>query len=127
MTSATGSPKSPDAPPGKEPEAKDAGNSSDYLSFATHIERTAKSANVKIKRFQPKKQPISAKKAKYYEPVALQITFDCNLQSMLKLLHGLEKGSRLARVEHLDLRRDLKKGGNVEVTLDLIGYEPKAR
>jgi len=124
---ATGSAEAPNIPPGTPPKPPTPGKSSAAVSFATYLERTAKAAKVKPQRIRPRKQPKSAKQMKYYQPVALQIKFSCNLQSLLKLLHGLEKGPRLARVEHIDLRRDLKKGGNLEVTLDVIGYESKAR
>jgi hypothetical protein len=124
---ATGSAEARSAPPETPPKPPASAKSSAAVSFATYLERTAKAAKVKPQRIQPRKQPKSAEQMKYYQPVALQIKFSCNLQSLLKLLHGLEKGPRLARVEHIDLRRDLKKGGNLEVTLDVIGYESKAR
>ncbi len=127
MTAATGSARPPDPRPAGESAPRAGAPTSDSLSFAAHVERTAKQAKVKIKRYLPKKQPAGAKKYKYFEPVSLQINFDTNLDNFLKFLHELEKGSRLARVERLDLRRDVNKGGNLEVTLDLIGYEPKAR
>ncbi len=97
------------------------------LSLAAYLDQTTKKAGVKIKNIKPKKLTASQKDRKYFRASTVQVTFDTKLQSLLKLLHALEKGERLIRIEDINLRRDLKKGDTVSVTLDIVGYVPQGR
>ena len=97
------------------------------ISLATHLERIAKKSGVKIKKVTQRKPSACWKGNRYFKAVGLQIGFEANIQSLIKLLHALEKGARLVRVEQAEFRRDLKKGQNIRVTLYVVGYESVAR
>ena len=105
---------------GGEPDAPGGG----AFSFAAHLERVAKSAKVKVKRISVGKRPAGEKGLKHFAPVTLQVNADGNIQALIKLLHGLEKGERLARVDRFSLKQDLKKPGALALTLDVVGYAP---
>lgn len=109
------------------PAAQAAELSTGAYSFAAHLDRVAKSAKVKVKRISTKKRPSGEKGLRHFEPVALQVTAEGNVQALVKLLHGLEKGERLVRVERLNLSQDLKKRGALTITLDVVGYVPAGK
>ena len=97
------------------------------ISVATHLERLAKKSGVKLNKVTPRKPSRRCKGDKHIGPVGLTIGFEANIQSLIKLLHALEKGERLVRVEQAEFRRDLKKPQNIQVTLYVVGYELGAR
>ena len=97
------------------------------ISVATHLERLAKKSGVKLNKVTPRKPSRRCKGDKHIGPVGLTIGFEANIQSLIKLLHALEKGERLVRVEQAEFRRDLKKPQNIQVTLHVVGYELGAR
>jgi hypothetical protein len=100
-------------------------NAATGVCLATHLERIAKTSGVKIKQISPKSGSRSGKSNKHFNAVALKITIESNIESLIKLLHAIEKGERLVRVEQIRLRRDLKKG-SVATTIDVVGYEAAA-
>ena len=107
--------------------AAEVGRPSSGVSLAAHLERTAKKSGVKIKRISPKKQSRGRRGTRHFSSVALQIRIESDMQNLIKLLHALEKGERFVRIEQMQLRRDLKKGNNMEISLDIVGYEAVAR
>ena len=110
---------------GGEPDAPGGGAAQPgAFSFAAHLERVAKSAKVKVKRISVGKRPAGEKGLKHFAPVTLQVNADGDIQALIKLLHGLEKGERLARVDRFSLKQDLKKPGALTLTLDVVGYAP---
>jgi len=113
--------KSAEKKPDK-PEDKQRG-----IAVATHIERLAKKAGVEIKKVVPKKPSAARPADKFFRPAAWQISCEPKVQSLIKLLHALEKGERLLRIEQANFRCDLKKGQTVQVTLHVVGYEAVTR
>ena len=55
--------------------------------------------------------------------VALQADVECNTESLVKLLHALEKGERFARVDDLKIHHEMKKPDALSVTLRILAYE----
>ena len=106
-----------------EEAAPEAGRPSSGVSLAAHLERTAEKSGVKIERISPKRQSRGRRGTRHFNSVALQVRLESNVQNLIKLLHALEKGERFVRVEQIQLRRDLKKGDNMQVSLDIVGYE----
>ena len=104
-----------------------AGTPSSVVSLAAHVERAAKKAGVKIERISPKRQSRARRGTRHFNSVALQVRLESDIQNLIKFLHALEKGERFLRVEQMQLRRDLKKGDVMKVTLDVFGYEAVAR
>ena len=49
-----------------------------------------------------------------------------DVSGLVKVLHGLEKGARFARVDSLKIHRDLNRPGALEATLIVVAYEPVA-
>jgi hypothetical protein len=110
-----------------ERAAASAGRPASGVSLAAHVERTAKKAGVKIERISPKRQSRARRGTRHFDSVALQVRIESDMQNLIKLLYGLEKGERFVRVEQMQLRRDLKKGDAMKVSLDVVGYEAAAR
>ncbi len=125
--SAVASKGKPEAKPPAKKEAKEAKKSAAAPKFAAYLAQTAKKSGVKVKEIKPKRESRGRKRAKYFSTAALQIKFEGSIQNLNKLLHALEKGNRLVRIEQLQLRRDLKKGNTLTVTLDVVGYDAAAR
>jgi hypothetical protein len=46
-----------------------------------------------------------------------------NVQALVKLLHALEKGPRLLRIEDVKIKQDLAKAGQMSVTMGVLAYE----
>ena len=114
-------PKTEEAKPAK-PAAPKSG-----ISLAAHLERIAKKSGIKINKVTPRKPSACWKGNRYFKAVGLQVGFQTKIQSLIKLLHALEKGERLVRVEQVGFSRDLKKGQNIRVSLQVVGYESVAR
>jgi len=93
------------------------------VSFIAHIERTAKKSGVNLKRLSRGRAVRSAKKVPRFTAVGLHLSFDTQVKQLTKFLYALENGDRLARIERSDIRRDLKKPNNIQVTLNVVGYE----
>jgi len=93
------------------------------VSFVAHIERTAKKSGVSLKRLSRRNPVRSAGKVPQFTAVGLQLSFDTKVQQLTKFLYALENEDRLVRIERLDFRRDLKKPENIQVSLNIVGYE----
>lgn len=93
-------------------------------SLATYIEKNAMAAKIKLKRITPKKSTSGKKGTKHFEPVTLQVNFECQVTNLVQLLHDLEKGELLVRVDKLEITRDVAQGDKLNASLDLSSYEP---
>jgi len=96
------------------------------VRLAAQLERLASKSGVKIKRVSPKKAPGSKQGRKHFTQVMMQVTFECNIDTLIKMLHALEKGDRFIRVERLQLTRNLSKGDTIDASLDVLAYEAEA-
>ena len=133
----------PDAKPGEAPEAAKDGAADgaadgeksakparaavpviEASSLATYVEKNAMAAKIKIKRITPKKGASGKKGTKYFEPVTLQVSFECQITNLVQLLHDLEKGELFVRVDKLEITRDVAQGDKLNASLDLSSYEP---
>jgi len=116
---------------GKAPSAAPtprSGSGADAVGLAAQLERLAKKAGLQIKRIKARPSSRGAKRYKHYRTIALQLSAEGNIGSLMKLLYEIEKGERFVRVERFQLRRDAKKGSKIEISaLDVIGYEPVVR
>ena len=116
---------------GKAPPATPtprSGSGADAVGLAAQLERLAKKVGLQIKRIKARPSARGAKRYKHYRTIALQLSAEGNIQSLMKLLYEIEKGERFVRVERFRLRRDAKKGSKIEISaFDVIGYEPVAR
>ncbi len=117
------SPAEETADPAAVAVEQNSGTGSSGVCLAAHLERIAKTSGVNIKRISPRKRASAGKSNKHFGAVALKVNIESNIENLIKLLYAIEKGERLIRVESIQLRRDLKKGGNVATTLDVVGYE----
>ena len=97
------------------------------VAVAAYVERQAKAADIRLNSITPTTPARSYKEGKSLTPVGLQVSMETSTAALVKLLHALEKGNRLIRIEQVDIRRDIKKGPNVTVTLYIVGYEASAR
>lgn len=110
-------PPDPAAPPKTPPV--------EASSLATYIEKHAMAAQIKIKRIAPKKNTTGKKQTTYFEPVTLQVSFECQITGLLALLQRLEHGELFTRIDQLDITRDVKKGDLLTASLDVSSYEPR--
>jgi len=94
-------------------------------SLATYVEKTAKAAQIKLKRITPKKNSSGKKRTKYFEPVTLQVNFECQVTNLVQLLHDLEKGELFVRVDKVEITRDVAQGDKLNASLDISSYELK--
>lgn len=94
-------------------------------SLATYVEKNAKGAQVKIQRITPKKNSSGRKRTKYFEPVTLQVSFECQIAQLVKLLHDLEKGEQFVRVDQLEITRNLEQGDKLTASMEVSSYQLK--
>ncbi len=105
-----------------EKESEDKGAEANSVPLSTHVEQTAKAAGVKIQRLVPKKYSGRKSDGKYFKPVLLEVSVESDIKNLLKMIHGLEKGPRFARIEQLKVHRDLKQP-TIKASLDVMAYE----
>lgn len=96
-------------------------------ALTTYVERQANSAGIRLNNMVLANPAHCCKDGRAFAPVGLQTSMETTTPALIKLLHALEKGGRLVRVEQMDIRRDIKKGQNMTVTLYLVGYEPSGK
>ncbi len=124
-TSAQGTPEQGadvDASGDKEDAGKAAAPSP--VGLAAYIERSAAGTGVKIGKVTPRKSAKEHKGGKHFVPAMLQLTMEGNIESLLKMLHVLEKGERFVRIEQIQVGR---KGNAINATLVVAGYEDAAK
>jgi hypothetical protein len=123
----------PPAAPGKAPAKAVAAQPAPQpaappiVTVAAYVERQANAAGIRLNSMTPVTPASCYKAGKSFTPVGLQVSMETATPSLIRLLHALEKGNRLIRVEQMDLRHDIKKGPMVAATLYIVGYESSAR
>ncbi len=109
----------------KRDEVKKKGSAA--ATLAGYVEQSAKQAGATIKRITPRKSSAGLRNTKYFHPVTLQVTMECTIQNLVKVLYALEKGERFVNVDQIQIHRDTGGGDRMDVTLDLRSYEAEAR
>jgi len=94
--------------------------------FESELERLLRSCGARLKQVSAQKTPASAASLKHFRMVRLQVQMQADVSGLVKVLHGLEKGARFARVDSLKIHRDLNRPGALEATLIVVAYEPVA-
>ena len=105
-------------------EAPEEDSEAGAVRLAAYIERLAAETGMTIHRVSPNKRSSKRGKTSHFTEVALQVKAEGKVDSLLKLLHGIEKGQRFARIEDIQLQRDLEKGGAVSASFEIKAYEP---
>ena len=93
-------------------------------SIEADLEKAAKESGVGIKVMSAMRVPLQTERLKHFKVAALRVEADSNIESLMKLLHKLEKGERFVRVDMLKIRQDLNKPGALSITLEILAYEP---
>jgi len=88
------------------------------------VEKIFKKSGVKMKIVAAKKVPRKSTPLGHFKMVGLQIEAEGNVDSVVKMLYALEKGPRFIRVEQLKVRHDPKKPMAMNVTAEIVAYEP---
>ncbi len=105
-----------DEPPTRQAKA-------DVPALEALLEKAVKKSGGRVKLISAKKSPRQTLRLKHFKMTVLQVQTDLSVDSLVKLLHALEKGPRFARVDSLKVRHDLKKPGALSVTFEVIAYE----
>ena len=87
------------------------------------LEKILKERGARVRAVSPKGVPQSARQLKCFRPVAVKIDFTANADSLVKVLHEMEEGSLFIRVDKLKVHQDLSKPGELNVTMEVSGYE----
>jgi hypothetical protein len=92
--------------------------------FEADIAKAASQSGVNLKSVVSTQRRGGDKRSlRYFEIVTLKLEAECEAASLVKLLHVLEKGPRLVRVEKLALRHEEGKPGMVSFNLEVAAYE----
>ncbi|MCK4375609.1 MAG: hypothetical protein KAX19_09780, partial [Candidatus Brocadiae bacterium] len=86
--------------------------------------KTFKKCGAKIKVVAAKKVPRGSTPLNHFKMVGLQVEAEGNVDSIVKMLHALEKGPRFIRVEQLKIHHDAKKPMAMSVTVEIVAYDP---
>ncbi len=125
--------KQDDAVSGEKPDAAVAKEGAapakpvDDVRLSVQLERIAGKSGMKIKRLVPKTRRSGSGKYKHFTREVLQVSVEGSTENFMKMLHAIEKGGRFMRIESVQIRRDIAKGSQLNVTLDVMGYDNKVR
>jgi len=97
------------------------------VSVAAYVERQATTVQIRFNSLTPFTPAHGYRGGRSLTPAGVVVTLETTTPALLRLLYALEKGDRLLRVERMEIHRDLKKGPNITVTLQLVGYEAVVR
>jgi type II secretory pathway component PulM len=112
----------PDKGKEKETPAREAVPVVEASSLATYLEKNAKAAQVKLQRITPKKNSSGKKRTTHFEPVTLQVSFECQVTQLVKLLHDLETGDQFVRVDQLEITRNVEQGDKLTASMEISSY-----
>jgi hypothetical protein len=113
-----GPPSRKGGPPGPQAE-------SGPISLATYVDRLTKKSGIGLVRLTPRKVRAGSAQ-RFFAPAAVRISFQADLQSLLKFLQAIDGSERLIRVEEVEFSRDEKSGPMLQVTMEISGYEVKS-
>ena len=109
------------------PDSKGGGSSApNPRSLEVEVAEMAKKSGAKLQLVYSKKPSRKARKLKYFREVALHVEASGKMESVTKMLHKLEKGDRLIRVDTLELHRKPDGRSPVNVTLEIAAYTTAA-
>ncbi|MFO7958391.1 MAG: GspMb/PilO family protein [Candidatus Brocadiia bacterium] len=89
----------------------------------TEVERMFKECGAGLKLLSAKRLSRLGLRPEHYEMVGLQVETETKIDSLIKVLHRIEKGPRFIRIDRLKLRHDPKKPLAVVATMELVAYQ----
>jgi len=113
-------PADPPTPAGGD----DRGSQANLPGLEVVLEEAAKKSGVNVRLVYAKKVAQPAVTLKHFRKVALHVEAESNIESLMKMLHCLEKGSRFIRIDGLKIHQDIKKPGKLGVTMEIVAYAP---
>ncbi len=113
----------PDAEEGKDTEEKPPENPAELPELEARLEKVFQGAGANIKSLTVKRISRLGLKPEHFRPVGFQVETETKIDSLIKLLHALEKGPRFMRVDRLRLHHEENKPTQVRVSLDIVAYE----
>jgi hypothetical protein len=90
------------------------------------LEQTFASAGAEMKLLTVKRVSRFGLRPEHFRMVGFQVETETKIESLVKLLHALEKGPRFMRVDRLRLRHEEGKPGRVSVSMEIVAYEQVA-
>ena len=112
--------------PGHKPEAK-SNSQPEPRSLEVEIAEMAKKSGAKLQLVYSRKTSRRARELKYFREVALHVEASGKAGSIAKMLHRLEKGQRLIRVDSFELHRKPDDRSPVNITLEVVAYTAAAQ
>jgi len=117
-------PTAPVAPPATPPTATAQTPKKDLRSFEAELAKTIGQSGAKINLISAKQPPRPPEALKYFKMTALRVEAEGNTDSLVKMLHALEKGNRFIRIDTLKIHQDVKKPGALNLTMEIVAYAP---
>ena len=113
----------PVAPPAEQPAPAQPAKK-DVRSLEAELAKIVGKSGAKIKVVSAKQPPRATERLKFFRMTALRIEAEGNADSLVKMLHALEKGDRFIRIDALKIHQDLKKPGALNLTMEILAYAP---
>jgi hypothetical protein len=123
----TGNPGQPDQTAEgseKEPEQPEASDRKPKgYELEAEVEKMFKECGAGLKLLSAKRLSRLGLRPEHYEMVGLQVETETKIDSLIKVLHRIEKGPRFMRIDRLKVRHDPKKPLAVVATMELVAYQ----
>ena len=103
-------------------EAKPNAKPPERAGFEAELEKAAAKSKVQMKSLVGEKARPGVRLT-CFKPRLFRLEAEAKPEALVALLHALEKGPRLVRVDELVLRQDVEKPGPLKVTLQVAAYE----
>jgi len=119
----------PPAEGGKPPntddrsEAPEPADKPNGYELEAEVEKVFKECGAGLKLLSAKRLSRLGLRPEQYEMIGLQVETETKVESLIKLLHRIEKGQRFMRVDRLKLRHNPGKPLAVTATMELVAYE----
>ncbi len=118
-----GTPPESSGDPPSAPETAQAAKAS-VRSLEVELEEIAKKSGAKINVTSAKKRKRQAQGLKHFRMIALHVEVEGSIESLMKMLHSLDKGARFIRIDSLKIHQDMNKPGALSVSMDIGAYAP---
>ena len=118
-------PGNPDAKPpdaASDAERKADARPPERPGFEAELEKTAGKCKVELKSLVGERDRPGADLT-CFQRQAFRVEAEAKPEAVVALLHALEKGPRLVRVDELTVRRDVSKPGPAKITFQVAAYE----
>ncbi|MFO8008148.1 MAG: type II secretion system protein GspM [Candidatus Brocadiia bacterium] len=91
--------------------------------FQAQIERVFQESGAPLKVLSATRASAMGVRLEHFRVVAYQVETETNVESLIKILHAMEKGPRFVRVDRLKVRHPLEQPRAVSVTMEIVAYE----